>query len=207
MKTKLFVLVVAFIMSNSILAQKPKVIKIGNYRLTDVSITSGKGALTSGLDTRFDFSNYKDSNGVLFLQANSDRATIHWGRKFGNFQFIESFGSFKNIPWTGPMLLYQLGPIDLIAWNAVGFAKSDKLQEPGYTPQFFCSYEGIGITFLKKNRIGGAILYFGTEPMNWFLSYKRSMYIGKRSKLIAEITYNRNLDIPMFVIGYSMKLN
>ncbi|MEI6671987.1 MAG: hypothetical protein WCL02_01110 [bacterium] len=188
----------------SVLSQDSINISNRNYSLTEVSITSGKGALTSGFDTRFDFSNGK--SGVLFLQANNDRAAVHFGKKFGNIQLIESFGVFKNIPWTGPMIVYTLGPLDFIAWNGIGFAKTNTLKDPGYTPQFFFSYEGVGLTFLKNNRLSGALMYFGTDPMNWFISYKRTIIIGKRSKFFGEVTYNHALDIPMFVIGYTIKL-
>ena len=201
---KLFIIAIILIVSNLIYAQDTnKTIKVGKYSLSEATITSGKGPLTSGLDTRFDFSNGK--NGVLFLQANSDRATIHFGRKFGNFKLLESFGVYKNMIWTGPMLLYKLGPLDFMVWNGVIFAKTDLLEVSGFNPQFFMSYESIGLTFFKNNRIGGSILYFGQTPMNWFVSYKRTINIGEKSKLFAEVTYNRNLDIPMFVIGYTMK--
>lgn len=204
MKTKLIIFAIVLVAANLVSAQDIKPIKVGGYTLSDVTITSGKGAMTSGLDTRFDFSNEK--NWVLNLQANSDRATINIGKKFKNLQLIESFGVYKNLLWTGPMILYQVGPLDMIAWNGIAFAKTNELKDIGYNPQFFCSYEGLGLTFLKNNRIGGAILYFGTAPMNWFVSYKRVIPIGEKSKFFAEVTYNHALDIPMFVIGYSLKL-
>ncbi|MFA7718018.1 MAG: hypothetical protein WC875_04855 [Candidatus Absconditabacterales bacterium] len=205
MKTKAIILMImTFVVIHTLSAQESKPIKVSNYHLSNLTITSGKGAMTSGLDTRFDFSNEK--RWVLFLQANADRATINFGRKFGKFQAIESFGVFKNMLWTGPMLLLNLGPIDMIAWNGLVFAKTDELKDPGYKPQFFCSYEGAGLTFCKNNHIGCAILYFGTAPMNWFVSYKRTINIGEKSKLFAEVTYNHDLNIPMFVIGYSMKI-
>ncbi len=180
--------------------------RLGNYSLSEATITSGKGAIASGLDTRFDFANSADPNMVLFMQANTDRVTINVGKRFGNLKLIESFGIFKNMPWTGPMILYKLGPLDFIAWNGIMFAKTDQLQEAGYNPQFFISYEGMGVTIAKYHRIGGAVLWFGTQPMNWFVSYKGTLPIGKQSKLFTEITYNHALDIPMFVVGYTMKL-
>lgn len=181
--------------------------RLGNYSLTDATIASGKGAIASGLDARFDFANSADSNMVVFLQANADRITVNVGKRFGNLKLIESFGVYKNMPWTGPMILYKIGPLDFIAWNGVIFATTDQLQAPGYTPQFFISYEGMGMTIAKYHRIGGAVLWFGTQPMNWFISYKGTIPIGKQSKLFAEITYNHILNIPMFVVGYSMKLS
>lgn len=180
--------------------------RLGNYSLSEVTITSGKGAIASGLDTRFDFTNSVNPNMVLFMQANADRITINVGKRFGNLKLIESFGIYKNMPWTGPMIIYKLGPLDMIAWNGVMFAKTDQLQEVGYKPQFFISYEGMGLTIAKNHRIGAAVLWFGTQPMNWFVSYKANIPIGKQSKLFAEVTYNHALDIPMFVVGYTMKL-
>lgn len=202
---KLFIITVLItIVSMSFAQTSPR---LGNYSLSEVTITSGKGAIASGLDTRFDFANSANPNMVLFMQANSDRVTVNVGKKFGNLKLIESFGIFKNMPWTGPMILYKLGPLDFIAWNGCVFAKNDQLAEFGYTPQFFISYEGMGLTIAKYHRIGTAVLWFGTQSMNWFVSYKGSISLGKQSKIFTEITYNHALDIPMFIVGYTMKLN
>jgi hypothetical protein len=201
---KLFAIIAIMVISFASFAQTSP--RLGNYSLSEATVTSGKGAISSGLDTRFDFANSADTNMVLFLQANADRITVHVGKRFGNLKLIESFGVYKNMPWTGPMILYKLGPLDFIAWNGVIFASTDQLQAPGYRPQFFISYEGMGLTIAKYHRIGGAVLWFGTQEMNWFVSYKGIVPIGKKSKLFTEITYNHTLDIPMFVIGYTMKL-
>lgn len=203
MKTKMLLSIAMLMIANILFAQEKKPIKIGNYQLKEFAVSSGKGAMTSGLDTRFDFSTPK--NWGISLQANSDRATITIGKKWKHFQVLESFGIYKNIPWTGPMLLCNFGPLDMIVWNGVGFAKESDLKDIGYNPQFFFSYEGAGLTFCKNNRIGGAVLWFGQQPMNWFISYKRNIAIGERSKIFAEVTYNHELDIPMVVIGYSIK--
>jgi len=206
MKTKLVVLAIVLMTSNVMFAQdtiKVKTLKVGNYSLTDVTISSGKGALTSGFDTRFDFSN--DHNIFITLQANNDRANIMIGKKWGNFKAIASLGSYKNIPWIGPMFLYTLGPLDFTVWNGIGFAKTNQFTDVGYKPEFFFSYEGAGVT-LGKNRISGAVMWFATDPMNWFASYKRNFTLGQYSTIFAEVTYNHTLNIPMFVIGYSRKL-
>ncbi len=179
--------------------------RMGNYSLSEATITSGKGAISSGLDTRFDFTNSADTNMVVFMQANSDRVTVHVGRRLGNLKLIESFGVFKNMPWTGPMILYIWGPFDFMAWNGVVLSKSEKNLEIGYKPHFFISYESVGLTVAKYHKIGGSILYFGTDPLNWFVYYRETFPIGKQSKLFAEITYNHTLDIPMFIVGYAMK--
>jgi hypothetical protein len=202
MKKLLFVLVIILISLN-VIAQE-RTVRIGNYSLSDVTVTSGKGALTSGFDTRFSFKNQE--NDILFLVANNDRIVINVGKKIGNFSLIQSIGVFKNIPWTGPMIIYEIGPLDVMTWTGIGFAKDNQLKEPSYKPQFFFNYESIGLTFLKNNRIGASMMLFATEPINWFISYKRTINIGEKSKLFAEVTYNHALNIPMFVIGYNLKL-
>lgn len=206
MKTKI-VMLASILLSIVTMVSAQENPKIAAWQLSDISISSGKGALTSGFDTQFGFANMKNDDLVMFLQANNDRICITVGKKFGNLKVLESFAVFKNIPWTGPMFLYQLGPVDMIVWNGIGFAKDKTLLAPGYTPQFFFSYEGAGVTFAKNNRIGAAVMWFGTNPLNWFISYKRTMHIGERSKFFAEATYNHALNIPMFTIGYSLKLN
>ena len=200
-----FVVVIIFLsVSVNVVLGQESTVRIGKYHVSDFTISSGKNALTSGLDTRISFSN--NGNGILFITANSDRAVVNIGKKFGNFKAIESIGVFKNIPWTGPMFLYQLGPVDMMVWNGIGLAKDANLQHPGYTPQFFFSYEDIGVTIAKNNRVGAAIMLFTTEKINWFVSYKRTFSLGEKSKVFAEITYNHTLDIPMFVVGYTLKI-
>ena len=204
MKTKLSVFAIVLVAINLVSAQEEKSLKVAGYILSNVTISSGKGALTSGFDTQFGFS--KGPNDILFLQANNDRICLNIGKKFGNFKLIESIAVFKNIPWTGPMVIYQWKGLDLMAWNGVGFAKDNTVTEPSYKPQFFFSYESIGLSFANYNRIGASVMWFGTQPVNWFASYKRIIPLGEQSKLFAEVTYNHNLDIPMFVIGYNLKL-
>ncbi|MFA6256035.1 MAG: hypothetical protein WC606_02520 [Candidatus Absconditabacterales bacterium] len=204
MKTKLFVLASILIAVNLVSAQEIKTVKIGTYSLSDFTLTSGEGAMTSGLDTRLDFSNEKETQ--ISLLVNNDRATINIGKKFGNWQILGSIGSFKNVPWGGIMLLYQAGSFDAIAWNGAGFSKNETMTAPGYNPNFFISYEGVGVTFWRNNHIGGSLMYFAADPMNWFVAYKRDFHISLKSKIFAEVTYNHDLNIPMFVIGYSMKL-
>ena len=174
------------------------------FTLSSVTVSSGKTALTSGLDTKVTFTN--SSNGIIFVQANADRAILNIGKKIKNFQVVESFGVYKNVPWTGPQIVFQKGFLDVMAWNGIGFGKDPSLTCPGTKPEFFLSYEGLGITFLKNYRIGGSMLWFRTDPMNWFVSVKRNFNLSDKSKIFSEITYNHTLDIPMFVIGYIIKI-
>ena len=194
-------LLVAFVvLTITVNAQETKKITV-----SDITISSGKTALTSGLDTKITFTNGGD--GILYIQANADRAMINIGKKIKNFQLIESIGVYKNVPWTGPMLIFQKGIFDATVWNGVSFSTDAQMSNPGYKPTFFFSYEGIGLTFLKTNRIGGAVMWFKTDKMNWFVSYKKLVSIGDKSKIFGEVTYNHTLDIPMFVIGYNLKFN
>ena len=108
MKTNLLVLAIVLCVTNLVSAQETKKsVKVGNWQLSDVTASSGKGALTSGFDTQFGFENLKNDNLVMFLQANNDRICLTFGKKFGNLKILESVAVFKNIPWTGPMILYQ----------------------------------------------------------------------------------------------------
>jgi len=195
----MFVIIIAFV--NSVYSQE---IKSNNFSISDITISSGKGALTSGFDTRIDFTT--NDNNVLFIQANNDRACVNIGKKFGAFKILESVAVYKNIPWTGPMVLFAKGAFDAIVWNGVGFAKTKDCLAPDFKPQFFVSYEGLGATFARNNRIGGAVMYFESNPkVNWFISYKRTVILGSKAKVFAEVTYNHQLDIPMFIVGYSLK--
>lgn len=174
-------------------------------KLSDITISSGKTATSSGLDTRATFTNGKSL--IFYIQANSDRSYIQIGKRFGNFQLSESIGIYKNVPWTGPMIIYQKSFFDAMIWSGISFANDKKMSQPDFKPQFFMNYDAVGFTFFKTNRIGGAIMFFQDQKLNWFISYKKIINLGEKSKLFGEITYNHTLDIPMFVIGYSLKFN
>ncbi|NVN97057.1 hypothetical protein HXX01_02375 [Candidatus Nomurabacteria bacterium] len=199
---KSLILILAILLVTSIISNAQETKKLS---LSEITISSGKTALTSGLDTRVTFTN--GSNLVLFIQANNDRAYINIGRKIKKFQITATIGPYKNVPWAGPMIVYQKGIFDAIVWNGVSLATDPQMSKPGYKPTFFFSYEGVGLTFLKTNRIGGAVQWFQDQKLNWFVSYKKIFKLGEKSKLFGEITYNHSLDIPMFVMGYSLKLN
>lgn len=205
MKTKMFLFAIILVVVNSVSAQEKKTLKVGTYHLTQATISAGQGILTTGLDITTSFKNEK--NGVLSIQTNGNGTTVSVGKAFGNLRIVESLGIFHNMIWTGPLVTYCLGPLDFMAWNGLVFAKSEALDAPGYKPHFLLSYEGIGITFLRNNRIGGSIMFFGQAPMNWFVSYKRLFNIGSQSKIFVEATYNRNLNAPMFVGGLTVKFN
>jgi hypothetical protein len=195
---RLLILVILVSSVTIINAQETK-----KFTVSNVTVSSGKTALTSGLDTKISFSDGK--KGIIFIQANADRVIVNYGKKIQNFQIVESFGFYKNVFWTGPQIVYQKGIIDIMLWNGVGFGKDKELTCPGTKPKFFLSYEGVGITVFKNYRIGGSSLWFRTAPMNWFVSIKRTFSLGEKSKLFGEITYNHSLDIPMFVAGYTIK--
>jgi len=195
MKKFFIILTLMFFVAITISAQ--------NIKLSDVTISSGKTATSSGLDTRATFTNSKSL--IFYIQSNSDRSYIQIGKKFGNFQLSESIGVYKNIPWTGPMIVYQKSFFDAMIWSGIAFANDKKMSQPDLKPQFFMNYDAVGFTFLKTNRIGGAVMWFQDQEINWFVSYKKIVALGEKSKLFSEITYNHTLDIPMFVIGYNLK--
>lgn len=197
-KFRLLLLVVLFLSITTVNAQETK-----KMTVSDFTILSGKTALGSGLDTRVSFSN--GGNGILYIQANSDRLIVNIGKKIKNFQLIESIGIYKNVFWTGPMIIFKKGILDILIWNGISLATDQIMSNPGYKPTFFFSYEGAGLTFLNNNRIGGAVMWLKTDKMNWFASYKKTFSVGEKSKLFGEITYNHSLDIPMFVAGYTLR--
>lgn len=201
---KITTTIVMVIVAMTTFAQQTNTVKIGKFALNYATVSSGKGALSSGLDTKFDFTTEK--NGVMSIQANSDRIAVHIGKKYGKFQYLQSIGVFKNVPWTGPMFLYQAGPVDFIVWNGIGLSKNKTVKEPGLKPNFFFSYEGVGVTVAKTHHIGFSAMWFTTNNVNWFAAYKKTFLVGEKSKIFGEITYNHNENIPMFVIGYTFKV-
>lgn len=202
---KTIVSIVMMLVSSMIVAQSKKSIHIGKYTLSDVTVSSGKTAITSGLDTKVDFTHI-DSNRVMFVLANADRIMVNVGKKWNKFTYIQSFGQFKNIPWTGPMFIVNMGPVDVTVWHGFGLSKDKTLKEPGLKPNFFFSYEGVGVKLPKNSRINASVIWFTTNKMNWFVGYKKTVLIGEKAKIFGEITYNHNENIPMFVVGYTFKV-
>jgi hypothetical protein len=172
--------------------------------LDQIIVSEGKGAMTSGLD--FVICMSKPNGVILGAQANNERANIRFGKswenkEFGNFSAIVTLGAYKNVPWIGPMFLYNYKFIDLFSWSGVGMSTDNKLTDPGWNPNFFFTYEEAGLTF-GKNRIAYAIQFFSINPLDHFLIYRRNIPLSKKHEFFIETTYYFNKDMPMFVLGY-----
>lgn len=171
--------------------------------LNDLTITEGKGAMTSGLDAVISL---KNSNGLIFgAQANNERSNLRFGKKFetkfGDFSILATGGAFKNVPWIGPMFLYEYKCIDLFSWTGIGMATNKNFTDPGWKPTYFFNYEEVGLT-LGKNRFAYSFILFTTEKINHFVIYRRTLPLNEKSKFFVETTYHFSQEIPMFVIGY-----
>jgi len=172
--------------------------------INNLTVTEGKGAMTSGFDVVVSFSS---PNGLIYgAQANNERSNLRFGKTFGNkkvgeFSALATGGAFKNVPWIGPMFLYQYKWIDLFSWTGIGMATNKNFTDPGWKPTYFFNYEEAGLT-LGKNRFAYSFILFTTEKINHFAIYRRTFPLNEKSKFFFETTWHFSKKIPMFVIGY-----
>ena len=83
--------------------------------LDRISMSEGKGAMTSGLDFVLSFSGQNDR--LYALQANNERINVRFGKRFGDFTALATLGAFRNVPWAGPMFSYSKFGFTLFSWS------------------------------------------------------------------------------------------
>ena len=167
--------------------------------INNLTVTEGKGAMTSGFDVVVSFSS---PNGFIYgAQANNERSNLRFGKKWGNFSALATGGAFKNVPWVGPMFIYKYKFIDLFSWSGIGMATNKYFTDPGWRPTYFFSYEEAGLT-LGKNRFAYGLLSFATEKINHFAIYRRTIPLSEKNTFFVEGTYHFSKEIPLFVLGY-----
>lgn len=112
-----------------------------DYRLSDITVSSGKGALSSGV---FASATVMNTSWRLIFQVNNDFVQAMYGTNEGSLFLAGSGGFFMNTPWVGPYIEVQ--PWDFlfaVSWIGVSAGKGG---EPSTDPQLFFLFHSVRVT-------------------------------------------------------------
>jgi hypothetical protein len=108
-----------------------------DYRMSDITISSGRGALSSGI---FISTNITNDQNRLTFEVEKDFAQAIFGTQMKNVFVAGSAGFFQNTPWIGPFLVFQPGIFTIISWNGVAAGQANN---PDWKLKFIFAFHSI----------------------------------------------------------------
>lgn len=171
--------------------------------LRKVSISSGKSAMSSGLEVYMGFCS-RDGEHFLSMKANEGLSQVTYLRSLGRFSYGSSFGQKTNAPFIAPMLVYAHKGIALTSWNGIFLGHPEHPSCPKWKSRFAFSYHAVDV-LVGNFGLGYSLLhYLKQEPMS--LPYIKWIWeLGKIGSSFS-LTYNVRDKAPMFMVQGSYSL-
>jgi len=173
------------------------------FHLSSIDLSSGKGAITSGLYLSFSFENKKTI--LLTTISEKDLSVAYFYRLFGDKLLIgPSMGYFYNIPWAGPEIIFS--PIKLIStfhWFGFSPGVPDGQIEPAKSIFLF----GVNSISLNVWRLQGTyclINYMNNKPQHT-VSLKYSQKVNSNFLVYTDVGYDFLNQGQLLKIGITWK--
>ncbi|MCX6815312.1 MAG: hypothetical protein NT120_00480 [Candidatus Aenigmarchaeota archaeon] len=169
-----------------------------DFKMSQIVVSSGEGALTSGLDVYVEM---RDTTFWKFsLQANSERAYFMYGYDTPYFTLYASGGVFRNTPWFGPRIDFRFAFIEMFYWHAW---QTGELEYPKWDVRYqasityaSASWRGFKASYLVMDFLGDWIHLPGCE-------YSTS--INERVKFALGMDYHVEKMKPLFRVEIRYK--
>lgn len=169
-------------------------------QVSDVKISSGQGALSSGLDIALNTTNPKDTTKTMTVQFNSTLGQAIFLKNYSSGISIGPSGGihYRTI-WVAPFISYS--PFEFVtftSWN--GFTAGDP-QKPNWDVKFLFAYHAIDFK-IKNFEIGYALLHYIQNKAMRMPSLKYTYSFSKKDQFIYSVTYELTEDFPMHLVSY-----
>jgi len=171
------------------------------WHMTKVSLTSGQGALTSGLDAAAAF---EKGSRTCELVLNKDRGYVVCGINREHYYVGAHVAFFKGIPNIGPRVDLKLGRFSTIHWFALSAGEPDfdtDDPKPELSLNFFTFFNAIYID-LSPITLSYSHLFFQNEIFN-MPGISLNVSASDHMDLVAGLDYLRESETPLFRIGGS----
>jgi hypothetical protein len=151
---KLKVLFLLLACSSIVFAQKA--------RISDITISSGRGALSSGIDASINIDLDKAGSNLVFEVAHDFVQGIYT-KQYGSIAVGPSAGFFENAPWVGPYLRYTpTSYITFVTWEGISAGLANA---PAFEVKYSFAYNSLRID-LGPFWISHTALSFQSERLN-----------------------------------------
>lgn len=128
---RLFVVFTVLLLSVSLLPAQE------DYKISDVTISSGRGALSSGI---FGSVNIVSENRRLIFEVEKDFVEAMYGSQQGDFFLAGSGGFFQNTPWVGPYIIFKKGILTAVSWNGIAAGQANN---PEWKLKFLFAFHSV----------------------------------------------------------------
>ncbi|RJQ29626.1 hypothetical protein C4565_01875 [Candidatus Parcubacteria bacterium] len=166
---------------------------VSAQKVSDLTISSGRGALSSGLyiGTNVDFGDSKN----LTLEATADYVQAMYTKTFGIFSIGPSAGFFQNTPWVGPYIKVQpTSFITLVSWTGVSAGKADN---PQFEVEYSFAYHLVRIDAGPIN-VSLTTLSFQDEKLNCLVGSGITIPLSEKIKTSITCDYSLRDSDPLF---------
>ncbi len=173
--------------------------QVGGYKFEKVTLTSGQGALSSGLDATMLM---KSGNRELELVLEKDLQWAVWDFNITpKIQVSPSAGYFYGTPWIGPRFaLKPLPHLTLMNWTTVSMGKPEK---PNWHAEFLNNFAGAYLGGFGPVSVGWGMLHFQNQKPQHMPGATFSRDLGDGYSAMTGLDYNITKNKPLYRIGVS----
>ena len=165
------------------------------YKMTSISATIGKGALSSGYDISLGFSN---GDNTFQVTGNHTRVFGTFSWDLSPFTVSASGGFFQNAPWAGPLVVFK--PTEYIStmhWYGMSAGVPDK---PGWDVHVLVRYNALSLHVWKFTATF-AVSKFLDNEIDYLPGIKFSDMINESWKISVSVDYTVTGATPLFQFG------
>ncbi len=166
-----------------------------SLKLESVSISIGKGALTSGYDVSI---NFRSSVNGLQVTGNHSRTYVVYRWYIPVLTIGASGGFFKNAPWVGPQILFEpCSFLSTMHWLGVVAGAPEK---PSWETNVIFNYHGANV-HIGPFSASYAIQKFMFDPWNQVPGVNYKLKVNSSWAISVNVDYDTNNREPLFQIA------
>jgi len=170
-----------------------------NIRIKDITVSSGRGALSSGLYVGINI-DPGDTTANLTFEATADYVQAIYVKKFGILSIGPSAGYFQNAPWIGPFIKIQPADfISLVSWEGVSAGQAN---DPAFNVQYSFAYNSLRID-VAPVYVCFTTLSFQKDRLNCLVGSGFTIPLGKKISFGVSCDYSLRDSEPLFASSIS----
>jgi hypothetical protein len=200
----IFFIVFVFSQNDSLQARKDSLSNLKKYVLSNIDISSGKGAITSGT---FCYLNLENKKSFLQITIGNDDVELTYLFRFFNDKILvgPNIGFFFNIPYAGPQLIFKpckfVETFHWIGWSLGNPGEVINLKEA----KFLFAINSVSINIWRFKTTYCLINYMRNKPQHT-LTLKYSQPLNKKISIYVDAGWDFLNKNQLLKIGGSINL-
>ena len=172
-----------------------------DYRLSSLTVSSGEGALSSGI---FISGTLQNTTSRFTLEVCSSFAQAIYGSNYGDFFIAGSAGFNNNTPWIGPFISFSpCNWLSVTTWEGISAGKDKHPNLKSFEDiQFYFAYNNIKLNY-SIFFIQYSIIHFQKDVPNNMPGGGISLSLGKYN-VFAGCEYSLRDEKPLYSAGLTV---